>query len=91
VPQLASGGERGFGLRRRWLAEGCEEVEGREVKRAAMIFAGIVLMLAGLWGGAYATMSLFRFSDWQHFPAFMTALAAFAGGAVLIVAATHPR
>jgi len=50
------------------------------VKKFALMFLGVVIMLAALWGGSYL-MSIYPRDAWQGFPSFMTSMFAFMLGA----------
>ena len=41
-------------------------------KKVIGLVVAIACALASIWVGAWLTGSVFRYGDWQHFPAFLT-------------------
>lgn len=53
------------------------------MKKIAVCFAGVVVMLIGLWGGAYA-MEMFNWGHWAKFPSLLTAGMVFFVGVAIV-------
>lgn len=52
-------------------------------KKVIGLVVAIACALASVWVGAWLTGSVFRYGDWQHFPAAFTSLILFAVSAVI--------
>jgi hypothetical protein len=60
------------------------------MKSIPMFVSGILLILVGLWGGAWL-IGQFPFQTTYNFPAILTAIFTFAAGVVLAVFGSIPK